>query len=295
MKTFLIIGITLLVLGLLLLFLGTMMSVSWGGAKVEEKSAEIPGSFTGLIVEELSADVQVLPSTDGKLRLEYKESEFDRLDSSPEDGLLRLTRNDRRPWYRKFFNQSLGTTTIYLPEADYQLLQLRTISGDLTLEGPFRAEESALHSISGDQSVNGLQTDSLRFYSVSGDLTLSAIDCSGELQVETTSGDITIRKLTAGSLEIESISGDCQMQTAELAGHLSIRTTSGEIVLKESDAKTLDIESVSGDVNLALKTVKRVEFDTVSGKVNIADSDSFAELCRIHTVSGWITVKHSKS
>ena len=294
MKTVLKIAITLLVLGLLLVFLGTMMSVSWGGSKVEEKSLEFSEEIDTLIVEELSANLHILPSTDGKTHLEYRESEFDRLSSRWEEGTLRLSRSDLRPWYRRFFNQSLGTTTIYLPEGRYQLLELRSISGDVTLEGDYSADEAKLHTISGNQEISGLVAETFSVYSVSGDFSLSEIRCGSDLRIETTSGDLSVQKLSAGSLSIKSISGDCVLTDAEVAGELSVNTTSGVFKFEHCDAKTIDIESVSGDVLLSLKTPKRVETDTVSGKVNVSDSDDLGERCRIDTVSGNITVKHSK-
>lgn len=109
-------------------------------------------------------------------------------------------------------------------------VEVKTVSGDVTLRGGGGSTTVRLSSVSGDVRIERLGGE-LEANTVSGDLQL-ALGTLRSLRLRSTSGDLSLRGALErdASLEAESVSGDLDLRLAAAAGF------------------DLDAESFSGDI-----------------------------------------------
>ena len=102
-KRWLIIAICLVLFGSIL-FVGALTAAKGDFVKLSSKnyvtnSHIISEGFDSLSIQADTADILLIPSTDGRCVVECYEEEKVRHDVSVEDGTLTLRVNDRRMWY----------------------------------------------------------------------------------------------------------------------------------------------------------------------------------------------------
>lgn len=124
--------------------------------------------------------------------------------------------------------------------------------------------ENVRHSGSVDYEVWAPEAAVVRGETVSGDLLLDGIN--GRIGIHTVSGDLTITGSTSTSLKLETVSGDIDCRFADLFdGDLSLQTVSGDVALsfgQGADAR-FEMSAISGDLDNTLKlddVVKEKEF-----------------------------------
>jgi DUF4097 and DUF4098 domain-containing protein YvlB len=140
-------------------------------------------------------------------------------------------------------------------------LSVNTVSADVAVRGVLGAQR--LVSVSGDiRTEAGVQVVECR--TVSGDVTVNGSARKGLLTINTVSGDATALKV-AGEVNANTVSGNVTLGLGETSrsrvrstsGDLTLAT------LLASDGK-LDAESISGDVRLDLVGAVNAEFDVSS-------------------------------
>ena len=151
----------------LLLLAGMMLCVAsaaaagfdWRGlstVSLVTKTHPIDQAFSAIAVEGGEANVHLLPAGDGECRAVCTQSENGSLTYavSVSDGVLTLRPNDRRHWYEHvgFFFGSMEVE-LYLPEADYRRLTVRTSSGSIHIPAEFSFDEVQVESASGRGNV----------------------------------------------------------------------------------------------------------------------------------------------
>ncbi len=259
-KILITVGCALLALGIVLFLIGGLTDGGFrispkGASKVESFEKVIEEPVSAVVVDEISADVEVRLSEDRNCRIEYAQSEREPLEITVKNGKLTLERKSRSNHLFFFsfgFNsQKMDSTVLYLPPSVCQTLHVETVSGSIQLE-------------------SGLPVETVE---------LSAV-----------SGSIRTKELTPKRLSLEAVSGELALEEVRADEKISCETTSGDIRLTRCDAQELTLESVSGDVTAGLLTAKRIETDTVSGDVEAPSSDTSAGTCRAETVSGDITI-----
>ncbi len=236
---------------------------------------DITESFDSINVNELECDVIIRPSTDGKTRIKTTETPKMYCEVGVDNGTLNILRIDERIWYENF-SYSLfkeASVEIYLPKGDYDMIDIYTVSGDISLFDDYSFKEAGLFTVSGDIHFRG--------------------DIKGNLSAETTSGDIELANMKAQNAQILTVSGDTELTAFECSNCITIDSVSGDIELTRSDAKSLNLNAVSGDIEALLNSAKSFETETTSGDIKVPDSDSSKGLCYASTVSGDIHIKIS--
>lgn len=251
-------GITL-ALGLTLWLIGGLL----GGFSVQIKDRgqyedceeSIRETVKSIDLQEISADVEILPAPDGVCRIAYRQTEREPLEIRVENGTLRVSRKVRKNrinlvWW-PHSDAGAGETRLYLPEAAYEKLCALTVSGDIRLTEGITA---------------------------------------GAMELTTTSGDITAQALRADALKLNSVSGKIELTEGIAADTLSCETVSGDIALAACDGGEIRLASVSGNISANLRETKRFSTETVSGSVDVPYGREDAGVCRAETVSGDIHI-----
>lgn len=260
-KILITVGCAMLVLGIVLVLIGGLTDGGFrispkGASKVEAFEKVIEEPVSAVVVNEISADVEVRLSEDRNCRIEYAQSEREPLEITVKNGKLTLERKSRSNHLFFFsfgFNsQKMDSTVLYLPPSVCQTLHVETVSGSIQLASSLPVETVELSAVS---------------------------------------GSIQARELTPKRLSLEAVSGELALEEVRADEKISCETTSGDIRLTRCDAQELTLESVSGDITAELLTAKQIHTDTVSGDVNAPSAQNANGTCRAETVSGDITIR----
>ena len=197
-----------------------------------EASYVITDTFSSINISSSSADVTVLPSSDGTCRIDCKETERITHDVKVVNGALTITKRDDRNWYQKIGFMPKMKVTVYLPEEEYGNLTAETNTGNISIKGSFIFE-----------NVN--------------------LECD--------TGNITFKNSTAKILKIEADTGNITFKNST-AKILKIEADTGDVKIIDSDADEVYIETDTGDVKGHFLTDKIFRTKSDTGKVRVPKS-----------------------
>lgn len=283
-------------------------------SQFENKTYDVSEPVHSVCVKALSQDVCILPSKDGQCRVFYWDSDRLTHTVSAEDGVLTVTEVSSERWYDHmgfFWGHRVypTVTTIYLPEQEYQMLELSSSGGEISVSGGLSFDEVRISSSSGDISFSGDANENLEIESHSGevylasvcagaaqvktnsgDVALSDAQINGEASIEANSGDIELERVEAASMRIETNSGDIDLEDVQTGGDAVLKANSGGIEMERFDAASIRIETKSGEVEGLLLSGKNFVTRTQSGECLVPMSDPNAGVCEISTSSGDIRI-----
>lgn len=202
-------------------------------------------------------DVEIKKSDSGKSYVEYYECDglTDHIEVAGD--VLKITADDDRHIFVDFtFGMDMSKwprITVYLADTQYDDIQVKTSSGDVSMQYYLGVKNLDIETSSGDVDVNGVNADSI--------------------YVMTSSGDMSLDSVSAKNIELSASSGD--------------------IVLRKSDAEQYDVSAKSGDVRIEVSADEKYRYETTtsSGDVNVPDSaDGADRVCSVRTSSGDIDV-----
>ena len=215
----------------------------------EQRSAQFVGPFSRVSIEDVDANVRILPTKDARCTVYYDETDRSGYHLNIQDDALVIAHE--RSWLDSFgIIMSAPKLTVYLPEAQYDAVDVRVVSGSIQIEG--------------------LDIKEMDLATTSGKIQLSDANVTGEVALKTISGGIKVEALRAGSL--------------------TAKTTSGGIRLDDVDAEELELHSTSGSIKGELMSGKEFEASSVSGRISVPESVPGAGLCQASTTSGSITI-----
>ncbi|GEM_PF-5118557 len=246
----------------------------------EKKESTITDSFDSITIDEVSADVRIVPSADGTTKVEYYDSERMVHKINVNSGTLEISVNDTSishwwdyianfDWTFRSFDNPERTTTLYLPVGSFIRLNVDGVSSDIKVSKEFTFEKIKFNTTSGDIATECVVTDS---YSVN-----------------TTSGDLSAGNIDLATLDVSTVSGSVTVNDSKIARKLDISTTSGDVTLNNVAVENASVNTVSGDVKGTLIGDHHYETDTVSGDIKLPSNIEGAPVVNIDTVSGDIT------
>ena len=223
-KTVKVAAVVILIAGTVVMLAGFAMAgfdfgnLNTGGALVE-RTFEAAGNVTKVFVAEQGANVEIVPSADGRARVTCAENEAFCYDITEEDGVLRVEKRDLRGgtlgMYFGFWQE--GTLTVEVPSGT--LLDVETDSGDIRMTG---GTEGLTYSIASLRSDNGdVYVENVR--AGEGE-SLETSDAMGDVQL----GDITV----------ETDNGNIAVEGAQVRG-LSAMTANGAVTLRDVRAEVV--------------------------------------------------------
>lgn len=273
--------------------------------KSVRNSYHINEKFLGVSIDDGACDVILSASTDDKCRVICDESDKLYHSVTVENNKLTIKSKDTRKWYEHIgFSWTEMKVTVYLPESEYDALNISVASGDIEVRGHLHFAEAKLSSASGDiifsgnvekslslkvasgdVKINNSFSERLDVKSSSGDIKISSFKSMGDMYLKCASGDIEITDAECINMKAESASGDIELSRVVATGHSDIETASGDIELSDCDSDSLWLKSGSGDITGTLLSEKIFYTDTGSGDIEVPHSSSGGK-CEVKTGSG---------
>ena len=247
---------------------------------------DIEESFSRVSVGAPSANVSILPSDDGKCRVETSSFGETECRSVASGGTLKVIMAD---WHGGAILFGSPKVTVYLPQKQYESLEVRTESGDIAVGEGVLAVSATLKSSSGRISCGAEVTGALEAKSASGGVSVSGVG-EAEVRLESSSGSVTLSDSRPASALLESTSGRILLREVTVSGELSASNTSGSVRLDNCDAANKYIRSTSGSVSGTLLSGKNFTADSSSGSVRVPES-SGEGVCEVRTSSGSIRLE----
>ena len=306
-KAALIVCACLLVCAGLGLILGSLNN---GRNKIMEKEyAFADANISSLEIESGSAEVKLIPATDGVCTVRCAEGANMDYKVWINEGTLHIERVNH--W--SLFPVSLTGDYIhvYLPDLDYATLWVHSSSGGVAIPWDFTFDnaiivgssgriefgadvnyEVNIQSSSGGVAVAGASPDTLFISCTSGAVSLVNSN-AGEVTLHSTSGSVKAERVRCKTFESSCTSGSQKLSDVLVEGLLRIDGTSGSVKLDDCDAGEVAIEVVSGSVSGNFLTPKQYDLRSTSGSVSAPSSAAPSESgtagrCTVRTTSGSI-------
>ena len=269
-KTVKVAAVVILIAGTVVMLAGFAMAgfdfgnLNAGGALVE-RTFEAEGDVTKVFVAEQGANVEIVPSADGRARVTCAENEAFCYDITEEDGVLRVEKRDLRGgtlgMYFGFWQE--GTLTVEVPSGT--LLDVETDSGDIRMTGD---AEGLTYSIASLRSDNGdVYVENVR--AGEGE-SLETSDAMGDVQP----GDITV----------ETGSGNISVEGAQVVG-LSAMTANGAVALRDIRAEGIFATARNGAIRMEGITTGSLTASTENDDVLFSGVEA-TELILLQTDNG---------
>ena len=265
--------------------------------------------FDSIIIDATTADLKILPSTDGQCKIDLVERENLYFMPSVENGILTINEIDDRKWY-EYIGIGWGnmSITLYLPKEQYDSLTVELTTGraqiDSGLEfgkvdvkattGSVKCEAKVTESLAikcttGLIYASGAKVDTIRLKASTGSIELCNSSCKG-LEIEATTGSIKLSEVSGtGDFDIEATTGKINLSDVVTEGDLTVEADTGDVIFKRCDAANLSITTDTGDVEGSLLSSKVFFYETDTGDVDLPRTDEGGK-CNIETDTGDITV-----
>jgi len=312
-KGWLIAATLLTVIGCILMG-GVMIMLKWEFSKLSTVTYEtneytVNEAFQGLSITSETADIELVPSENGKVSVVCHEQTNQKHTVAVENGTLVVRLNDTRKWY-EYIGIHFGTPciTVYLPAGDYGALTIKESTGDIKIPENFIFERVDVTASTGDVTVQASATDAIRVKTDTGSIrteklsakaldlavstgkvTLSQITCEGDISIKVSTGKTELRDVTCRSLASSGSTGRLSLHNVIAADAFSIRRSTGDVRFDHCDAASIFVETDTGDISGTLLTAKRFVAETSTGNVRVPQTDSGGK-CEIHTTTGDITI-----
>ena len=262
----------------------------------ETNEVVIRDKFNSINIDDTFSDIRLLPSADKKCMVVFHEGENIHHKATVNNNTLDISCNDTTFsedfLFSGFFFHKISVE-LYLPEKEYNSLDINLSSGDIKVDDAFWFKSVSFKNHSGDISFNA-GAGSLALECSSGDIILSGVKAD-DITAECSSGDIDLTSIECKNIDSQCSSGDIQLKNVVSADKLSAKTSSGDIELRECDGKNVELEATSGDIEGTFLTGKKFDADNTSGDISIPDNDSTSDsLCRVRTTSGDIKLSICK-
>ena len=287
------------------------------------------GDFENITINVYTTDLKLLPSEDGKCRIVCYEDEKVRHTAEVKDSTLVIGTEDSRIWLG-FISISFSspTMTVYLPQNEYEFLDISTDTGavslpnDLTFDkikidghtGMVKCSASARGSVdieldTGALSVSDVYAGSINLKTDTGVIKLSGgtvaenidiktgtefvslenISCGGIHAIADTGG-VKLDNVTCDDLHAETDTGNVALENVVGTGKFELISDTGHIGFNGCDAAELYIETDTGSVIGELLTDKVFFANSDTGHVNVPKSVTGGR-CEIKTDTGDIKVR----
>ena len=308
----LVVAVALIISGGMILVFG--LSFAGDGLRestLTQQDVFIQESFESIQINTADCDVHFVPYN-GEADAQVAVTEQKNVSHSVtvEDGVLKIQMIDKRNWTDHI---SIGRTesmemTVYLPAAEYESLQVRTTTGDITLAQEPVFREVVLRTNTGDISCVGVSSDALdcmtstgdisvqnsapnmlKLQSNTGDFKVNAV-AGDEIHMTTNTGEVDAENVNAQMFSCKTETGDVELEQVLADDYLQIRTDTGDVDVENCDAGRVDIETDSGDVSGHFLTSKWFSVFSDTGNVDVPISRDGGE-CRIQTNTGDIHFK----
>ena len=145
-------------------------------------------------------------------------------------------------------------------------------------------------TISSDSELKNIKANDLIINTTSGDVTV--LSCKiGKMKLHSVNGDAKFKDSSFDDVVISQVSGDVTMENSNIEKDYRGNTVSGDIELEDVTCVNFESSAVSGDVNGKNFYPQRIIFKSISGDLNIKNSEKkYIEIVKKSSLSGDISI-----
>lgn len=267
-------AIMLVIIGFIT-FAITMTTSGWdfnvfNTATYETKVHEINEEFTNINIVSDTTDINIVPSLDGKCKVECYETENIDYIVIIENNTLNISENDQRKWYNHIgINNDNNHITVYLPNLQYNDISIKLSTGDVNISHNFTFSNLNIKVSTGDITLEKIISTNINLSSSTGDKKLNDISCMN------LTSDGSTSKLT--------------MKNVIVYSKLNVKHTTGDVKFDGLDAAEIIIKTSTGDVEGTLYSSKIFICSTSTGKIRVPETYE-GGVCKITTSTGDIKI-----
>lgn len=318
MKLVMIISASLILVGLIICT-SVMTAYGWDFTKLTTRKYENntyvfdKDDIKDIYIDSDTADINILPSTDKKVRvvtyLPKKKTNY----VLENDGTLSINSEDGFSW-RNLFDIDLNNPkiTVYLPEGEYGTLNITASTGDVKISSGFtfdtvsvkvstgnaKCYASAKGSLkikasTGDILVKDISAGNIEITASTGDITLKDIECEGDIRTRASTGDVELKNVNCKNFSSNTSTGDCELENVFALGKINIKTDTGEVEFDRCFALEIYVKTDTGDVKGTLISDMIFFAHSDTGDVDVPKSTTGGK-CEITTDTGDIKIKIAK-
>lgn len=305
---------TLIIVGGIL-FTGALMLLQWdfeelSTMKYETHTYAITEDYQGIAIVTDTADVTLVPSTDGSTTIACHEDAVDRHVVRVVDGVLRVEPANEKRWYH-YIGIRFGTPTITitLPTGEYGALSHKASTGDVTIPDGFTFESMNITASTGDVKSAADAMGDITVHTSTGHITLeraaaggmdltvstgkvavSDVTCTGDVRVAVSTGKTVLTDVTCASLTTTGSTGDIHLTDVVATGKFDITRSTGDVTFENADAAEIYVNTDTGDVEGTLRSDKVFLTETDTGHVDVPKTITGGR-CEITTDTGDIRIR----
>ena len=289
----------------------TWMDLSESESNSESKTYTVTESFKDIAVDTDEADV-IFKTSDNGVRVVCSENDQTKFKAAVEDGTLKISCEDDRPWYSSigWFRKELKVT-VYLPAKEYGALTVDSSTGDVSLPaglkfsdisvtgstGKVECESGASGSLriklsTGDIRLGAISADSVDLNVTTGGINVGSVNCKGDMTLGVSTGEARLTDVKCGSLSTTGTTGDITINKVAVSGAIDIERSTGDVRFENCGAGSIRVKTSTGDVTGTLSSPMVFTTKTSTGDVSVPDSTSGGK-CDVTTTTGDIQIKIS--
>lgn len=245
----------ILSLGLILAGVGLIITKGNLGAFFAEdvrtqKRIDETQTVTSLKLSIASDDIELYPSEDGKLYIEYWDSESRPYSYSINDGTAELKQQSGVQHWWDFSRNINKTVKVFAPESVTDTLSIQLASGSVKSKGYVPAVQSLkIHISSGNASI--------------GQCTAAYAD------IKMASGNITFTGITADNIDVDISSGNLKLSDSHINTKLDIRLSSGNVDINNCEISSLKSKISSGTMDAKALSASSIDCASSSGNIRL--------------------------
>ena len=312
MKNHLIIAGCIIIIGIVL-FVCIMGYLKWDFSalslfKSVMREYEITDPYKNISIKTETADVTLLPSSDGKTKVTSIAHEKLSYSVFVEGETLVITLNDTRAWYEKI-NTRGSTLTVYLPADEYGALVIDLSTGDTEISDAFSfgsvdvsastGDVECFASVSGgvnigvstgDILVEGASVGSLTITASTGDVEVKSLNCLGNVSITVSTGDVELTQASLENLVSVGSTGDIKLVSVAASQGFNLERSTGNVIFNGCDANDIFVKTTTGSVKGSFLTEKIIFASTGTGRVDVPES-TIGGKCKVETSTGDIILE----
>lgn len=236
-----------------------VVSVADVSDTLENLTAE-PEGLREIIIKELYADVEILPSDDGEIHISAEKRSDFYCEVSNGGGVLSIERKGTvKPIILGFDSASRSTLRVCVPEGMSLKLEIENNCGDITVS---------------DLSFGGVELETAL-----GNVSIENVKCSSA-ELDSSMGSVLAQNVqSTGDLSAESDMGDVLVDTVSAGGKLTAESSYGAVTVSNSSARELELGSDMGNVSVFDSSAQsKAELDCSFGSIEFRSLSAGREI-----------------
>ena len=268
------IALSLVVVGGIIFAIGGGIIMKKNGgfdiSKYASKTFTTEEEFKDISIDLTTYDVTFRKSEDGKVKIDYLEGKKNTCDVKVVDSVLKITEIDDRNFIEKFFSINEKDLVIYLPEKEYNSVDIEITTGDIKFLTNANFLFANVKLVTGD--VEG------------------SLKVKNDAIIKTTTGDVELNDIICKNFSIIATTGDIDLTSVIASDNLTLKTTTGDVEFASCDSSNIIITATTGDVTGTLLTGKIFDVQTTTGD-EIVPPNSEGGMCNVTVTTGDVKIK----